>query len=220
MGADVSKWMFVGTILNLLNMKKTQFWMVAALLLMSFALQAQPPRGGRPEGRPGRGERFQMPEVLADTVFAETRTAQMTEKYQLSEQQKASVYALNLEYASKLQFDPSVMGDMNQGERKDPRSMSDAERQEFFRQMQERMGRMQDAMAEIEDNQKAYDLAIKELFTKEQYKQYKKDRRKEDNERQVRMQGGFGGPRGGGFGGPGGGFGGPGGGFGGPGGGF
>ena len=97
--------------------------------------------------------------------------------------------------------------------------MSDAERQEFFQQMQERMAKVQDAWAEIEDNQKAFDLAMKEILTKDQYKLYKKDRRKEDSERQ-RMQGG---PRGGGFGpgGPGrGGFGGPGGGFGGPGGGF
>jgi hypothetical protein len=61
---------------------------------------------------------------------------------------------------------------------------------------------------------------MKEILTKDQYKLYKKDRRKEDAERQ-RMQGGFGGP-GGGPGGPGRGFGGPGGrgGFGGPGGGF
>ena len=195
----------------------------AALLLMSLNLQAQPPQGGRPGGRPGERpgrEEFKMPEVLADTVYAETKTAEMAEKYQLTEEQFAQVFALNLEYASKLQFDPSIMGERNQGERKDPRSMSDAERQEFFNQMQERMMKVQDAWAEIEDNQKAFDLSMKEILTKDQYKLYKKDRRKEDAERQ-RMQGGFGGP-GGGPGGPGRGFGGPGGrgGFGGPGGGF
>lgn len=206
-------------------MKKILTLTAAALLLMSLNLQAQPPQGGRPggrpEGRPERGE-FKMPEVLADTVYAETRTADMAEKYQLTEEQFAQVFALNLEYASKLQFDPSIMGERNQGERKDPRSMSDAERQEFFNQMQERMVKVQDAWAEIEDNQKAFDLAMKEILTKDQYKLYKKDRRKEDAERQRRMQGprgGMGGPGGpggrGGFGGPGGGFGGPGGGFGG-----
>ena len=196
----------------------------AALLLMSLNLQAQPPQGGRPGGRPGERpgrEEFKMPEVLADTVYAETKTAEMAEKYQLTEEQFAQVFALNLEYASKLQFDPSIMGERNQGERKDPRSMSEAERQEFFNQMQERMMKVQDAWAEIEDNQKAFDLAMKEILTKDQYKLYKKDRRKEDAERQRRMQGprgGMGGPGGpgrGGFGGPGGGFGGPGGGFGG-----
>ena len=199
-------------------MKKILTLTAAALLLMSLNLQAQPPQGGRPGGRPGR-EEFKMPEVLADTVYAETKTAEMAEKYQLTEEQFAQVFALNLEYASKLQFDPSIMGERNQGERKDPRSMSEAERQEFFNQMQERMMKVQDAWAEIEDNQKAFDLAMKEILTKDQYKLYKKDRRKEDAERQRRMQG----PRGGGFGpgGPGrGGFGGPGGGFGGPGGGF
>ena len=198
---------------------KKHLMIAAALLLASLTLQAQPPQGGRPGGRPGRGEGFKMPEVLPDSIYASNRTSDMTEKYQLTEEQVPQVFALNLEYASKLQFDPAIMGDRNQGERKDPRSMSDAERQQFFQQMQERMAKVQDAWAEIEDNQKAFDLAMKEILTKDQYKLYKKDRRKEDAERQ-RMQGG---PRGGGFGpgGPGrGGFGGPGGGFGGPGGGF
>lgn len=199
---------------------KKHLLIAAALLLASLTMQAQPPQGGRSGGRPGRGEGFKMPEVLADTVYAETRTSEMAEKYTLTEEQVPQVFALNLEYASKLQFDPSILGERKEGERKDPRSMSEAERQEFFQQMQERMMKVQDAWAEIEDNQKAFDLAMKEILTKDQYKLYKKDRRKEDAERQ-RMQGGFGGP-GGGPGGPGRGFGGPGGrgGFGGPGGGF
>ena len=198
---------------------KKHLLIAAALLLASISMQAQPPQGGRPGGRPGRGEGFKMPEVLPDSIYAGNRTAEMTEKYTLTEEQVPQVFALNLEYASKLQFDPSILGERKEGERKDPRSMSDAERQQFFQQMQERMMKVQDAWAEIEDNQKAFDLAMKEILTKDQYKLYKKDRRKEDNERQRRMQG----PRGGGFGpgGPGrGGFGGPGGGFGGPGGGF
>ena len=97
-----------------------------------------------------------------------------------------------------------LFGPRQEGERKDPRSMSESERQEFFQQMQERMAKMQDAWAEIEDNQKAFDLAMKDILNKDQYKQYKKDRRKEEAERQRRMQGGMGGPRGG-MGGPGGG---------------
>lgn len=203
-------------------------WMMAASLLLSANMMAQPPQGGRPQGgRPGRGEGFKMPEMLSDTAYAETKTAEMAEKYKLTDEQKTAIYALNLEYASKLQIDYASFGmgqPQQQGERKDPRSMSDSERQEFFQQMQERMEKMQDRMAEVEDSQKAYDLSIKEILDKDQYKLYKKDRRRKDNERQRRMQGGMGGP-GGGFGGPGGGFpgggmGGPGGGFGGPGGGF
>lgn len=200
---------------------KKHLMIAAALLLASLSLQAQPPQGGRPGGRPGRGEEFKMPEVLPDSVYAANRTADMTEKYQLTEEQVPQVFALNLEYASKLQFDPAIMGPRQEGERKNPRNMSDAERQEFFQQMQERMAKVQDAWAEIEDNQKAFDLSMKEILTKDQYKLYKKDRRKEDAERQ-RMQGGpgFGGPGGGpggrgGFGGPGGRGGGFGGGFGG-----
>ena len=197
---------------------KKHLLIAAALLLASLTMQAQPPQGGRPGGRPGRGEEFKMPEVLPDSIYAANRTSEMTDKYQLTEEQVPQVFALNLEYASKLQFDPSIMGERNEGERKDPRSMSESERQEFFQQMQERMAKVQDAWAEIEDSQKAFDLSMKEILTKDQYKLYKKDRRKEDAQRQ-RMQGGsrggFGGPGRGGFGGPGGGFGGPGGGFGG-----
>jgi len=190
-------------------MKKMIFGTLAAMLLMSVNVQAQPPQGGRP----GKGgEEFKMPEFLTDTVYAETKTAEMADKYQLSDEQMASVYALNMEYAYKLQMDPAIMGDRSKdGERKDPRSMTEEERQAFFQQMQERRALMEEAQAEIEDNQKAYDLAIKEIFTKDQYKQYKKDRKAQSKRP---SQGGPGGRNGGGPGGPGngGGFGGPGGG--------
>ena len=200
-------------------MKKMVLWMMAASLLLSANMMAQPPQGGRPQGgRPGRGDGFKMPEMLSDTAYAETKTAEMAEKYKLTDEQKTAIYALNLEYASKLQIDYASFGmgqPQQQGERKDPRSMSDSERQEFFQQMQERMEKMQDRMAEVEDSQKAYDLSIKEILDKDQYKLYKKDRRRKDNERQRRMQGGMGGGRPGGMGpggfpgggmGPGGGF--------------
>lgn len=199
---------------KLLFMKKVFHSVMAALLLCSVNLMAQP-QGGFPgdapqEGREGRGHRFEMPKVLSDTAYAETKTAEMAEKYQLTDEQKEKVYALNFEYAPKLQIDYEALGmgrpQGENGERMNPRNMTDEQRQQFFQQMQERMAKMQDAMAEVEDNQKAFDLAIKEILTKDQYKLYKKDRRKEEADRQRRMQGGMGGPRGG-MGGPGGGFG-------------
>ena len=204
-----------------MTMKKVLFWTLAAMLLCSVNMQAQPPQGGfqggRQGGRPGRGQGFEMPKVLSDTAYAETRTADMVEKYQLTDEQKEKVYALNFEYASKLQIDYAALGmgrpEGENRERQDFRNMSDEQRQQFFQQMQERMAKMQDAMAEVEDRQKAFDLAMKDILDKDQYKKYKKDRKKEDAERQQRM-GGMGGPRGG-MGGPRGGFGGPGGGFGG-----
>jgi len=164
------------------------------------------------------------PEPMSDSLWAATRTQEMVEKYTLTPEQEGPVFELNLQYAGKLEYRPQ----RPEGEeRKDPRSMTDEERQAFFGQMQERMAEMQEKMAEIKQNKKVYENALKELLTKDQFKAYRKDERKKESEQQERMQrgmgGGFpgGGPGGrGGFGGPGGGFGGPGGGFGGPGGGF
>ena len=198
-------------------MKKVLFFAMASLLLCSVNLMAQP-QGGFPgapqEGRQGRGPRFEMPKYLSDTVYAQTKTAEMAEKFTLTDEQKEKVYALNFEYAPKLQINYEALGmgrpEGEEGQRQNPRNMTDEQRQQFFQQMQERMAKMQDARAEVEDNQKAFDLAIKDILTKDQYKLYKKERRREENERQRRMQGIGGGPRGG-FGGPGGGFGGPGG---------
>lgn len=167
----------------------------AALLVgtaMLFAQQPQqPPQGGRPEA----------PKPLTP----EEKTAQMAQDYDLTAEQEAAVLELNKQYDGKLEFRFEGFGQGN-GERKDPRNMSDAERQEFFEQMQERMAQMQEKQALIEKDQKAYDKALKEILTKDQFKAYRKDQRKKEEERQQRMggpRGGFGGP---GMGGPGGGF--------------
>ena len=177
----------------------------AALLVGTATLFAQqpqqPPQGGRPE----------RPKVLTP----EEKTAQMAQDYDLTPEQEASVLELNKQYDGKLEFRFEGFGQGN-GERKDPRNMSDAERQQFFEQMQERMAQMQEKQAQMDKDQKAYDKALKEILTKDQYKAYRKDQKKKEEERQQRMggpRGGFGGP---GMGGPGGGF--PGGGMGGPGG--
>ena len=174
----------------------------AALLVGTATLFAQqPPQGGRPEA----------PKPLTP----EEKTAQMAQDYDLTAEQEAAVLELNKQYDGKLEFRFEGFGQGN-GERKDPRNMSDAERQQFFEQMQERMAQMQEKQAQIEKDQKAYDKALKEILTKDQFKAYRKDQKKKEEARQQRMggpRGGFGGP---GMGGPGGGF--PGGGMGGPGG--
>lgn len=187
----------------------------ALLIACSLSLMAQP-QGGRGGERPdGERPEFKMPEVLSDSLYAASRTEEMIEKYSLTDEQIPAVWNLNFAYASKLQFSPMSEG-LEKGERKDPRSMSESERNEFFRQMQQRMAEMQEANEIREENQKAYDNEIKEILTKDQFKAYRKDRKKEENERQKTM-GGRGGRMGGPGGGPGGrgGFGGPGGGFGG-----
>lgn len=193
----------------------------AAGLLFAVSLQAQ-------EGRP---ERPAFREPMSDSLFAATRTQEMVKNYGLSPEQEGPVLELNLKYADKLQFRPMGMGREN-GERPDFRSMSPEERMAFFEKMQSQMGDMQDRMAERQKAMKAFEDELKGILTKDQFKAYRKDRRKQEAEMQRRMQngrggreGGFGGPGGprGGFGGRGGGFGGggAGGGFGGdPGGGF
>ena len=203
-------------------MKMKNVLAAAAGVLCAVSLWAQ-------EGRP---EPPAFPEPMSDSLWAASRTQEMVEKYGLTPEQEGPVFNLNLQYAGKLEMRFERPGGEN-GERKDPRSMTEEERQAFFEQMQQRMEEMEEKRAEIDANRKAYETSLKELLTKDQFKAYRKDERKKENERQNRMQqgmggrpgmGGPGGPGGrggrGGFGGPGGGFGGPGGGFGGPGGGF
>ena len=188
----------------------------AGLMLGAACLFAQAPQG--PDGDRNRPDG---PRELPAALTPEEKTALMTEKYKLTPEQQEAVLALNQEYDGKLDFRPEAR---EEGERKDPRSMSESERQVFFEQMMDRMDEMQEKMAQVQKDQKDYDKQMKNILDKEQYKEYRKEMRQREQERQrmqnaMGPQGGFpGGP--GGFGGPGGpgGFGGPGGGFGGPGG--
>ena len=124
----------------------------AALLVGTATLFAQqPPQGGRPEA----------PKPLTP----EEKTAQMAQDYDLTAEQEAAVLELNKQYDGKLEFRFEGFGQGN-GERKDPRNMSDAERQEFFEQMQERMAQMQekqivDKLLEIYDTDR--DSALKHV---------------------------------------------------------
>ena len=88
---------------------------------------------------------------------------------------------------------------------------------EFFEKAMAQAQDMEKIMAEIEENNKMYDNALKALLDKKQFRAYQKEKRRKEIEERRRFESMFmGGP--GGFGGFGGGFGGPGGGFGGPGG--
>lgn len=157
----------------------------AGLLLGAATLLAQ-----APQGEP------KLPKALSP----EEKTAQMAQDYDLTPEQEAAVLELNKLYDGKLEFRPE--GFPPQGERKDPRQMSESERQQFFAQMQERMAQMQERQQQMEKDQKAYDKAIKGILDKEQFKAYKKDQREREKKMQERMGGGprgFGGPGGGGF---------------------
>ena len=204
-------------------MKKTLLLIVAGLCAGTMCLFAQPGGfggggfgGGFPGGgRPG-GAEFKMPE-LPPLPTPEEKTAEQIEKFGIREDQKEALLELNKRYDGKLEYRPE------QTDMQDMREMSDDERQEFMNKMMERMQEMEKIQNEIEDNNKAYENALKALLDKKQFRAYQKDKRQKETEQRRRMEsmfmggdfGGFGGP-GGGFGG--GGFGGPGGGFGGPGG--
>ncbi len=206
--------------INTTNMKRMILLTAAGLLVGAVCAFAQGPGGfpggGFPGGGdfPGRGE-FRMPE-LPPELSPEDKTAEMAELFGLSEEQKATLLELNRRYEGKLEYRPQ------QQEMRDIREMSDAERQEMFEKMMAQRQDMEKIMAEIEENNKTYDNALKALFDKKQFRLYQREKRRKETEQRRRMEsafGGFGGGfPGGGFGGPGGGFGGPGGGFGGPGG--
>lgn len=174
---------------------------VATLLVGITVLNAQPPQGRRgPQGQ--ERPEMKLPEVLSP----EEKTALMAQDYNLTPEQEKAVLELNKQFDGKLDFRPEGFG--QEGERKDPRQMSEAERRAFFEKMQERMAEMEERQQQIQKDQKEYDKALKGILDKDQFKAYRKDQRKREREMQDRMGGprGFGGPggpggRGGGFGG-------------------
>ena len=190
-------------------MKKLFLLAVAGMMAGALCASAQPPMGmGQMPPMGQMPEGMEMPKILTP----EEKTAEMAQKYNLTDEQQAAVLELNKKYDGKLELR------MEQTEQRDFRKMTDAEREQFMNEMMNRMQDMQAKQAEIEKNQKAYENDLSSILDKKQLRKYRTDQRRAEAERQQAMQRGFGGggmmPPGGGF--PGGGF--PGGGFGGPGG--
>ena len=154
-------------------------------VLCAVTLFAQEGRRG------GRGERGAMPEPVTDSVWIIQRTQEMVEKYTLTPEQEVLVRAINTKYADKMNFTPQRMGMADEnGNQVDFRSMTDAQRQEFFQKMQAQMGDMQEKMQERQKARKDYEDELEGVLDKNQLKAYRKDRRKEEAEMQRRMQGG------------------------------
>ncbi len=175
--------------------------------VLSASAQFPPMGGGMPPmGGMQMPEGMEMPKILTP----EEKTAEMAQKYDLTDEQQTALLALNQKYDGKLE----IRMNQEEGERPDIRKMSDEERQAYFNKMMDQMGDMQAKQAEVEKNQKAYEEELKNIFDKKQLRKYRTDQRRAEAERQAAMQRGMGGFPGGGF--PGGGM--PGGGF--PGGGF
>ena len=193
-------------------MKALRILAAAAGVLCAVSLFAQ-------EGRPGRGQRGeapQMQEPVTDSVWVLNRTQEMTEKYNLTAEQAEAVRAINEKYAPQMNFTPQRMGMTDEnGERIDFRSMTDEQRAAFFEKMQSQQAEMQERMQTMQKARKDYEDELEAVLTKDQLKAYRKDRRRQEAEMQRRMQGGMGGGRPGGMGpggfpgggmGPGGGF--------------
>ena len=170
--------------------------------MMAGALSASaqfPPMGGMPMGQMPEG--MEMPKILTP----EEKTAEMAQKYGLTDEQQTALLALNQKYDGKLELRME-----QQGEQQDFRKMTDAERQEFMNKMMSQMQDMQAKQAEIEKNQKAYENDLASILDKKQMRKYRTDLRRAEAERQAAMQRSFGGGMmppggfGGGF--PGGGF--------------
>ena len=189
-------------------MKKIFLLTVAGLMAGALCVSAQPPMGmGQMPPMGQMPEGMEMPKILTP----EEKTAEMAQKYNLTDEQQAAVLELNKKYDGKLELRME-----QQTEQRDFRKMTDAEREKFMNEMMSRMNEMQEKQAEIEKNQKAYENDLSSILDKKQLRKYRTDQRRAEAEREQAMQRGFGGgmmPPGGGF--PGGGF--PGGGFGGPG---
>ena len=178
-------------------MKALRILAAAAGVLCAVSLFAQ-------EGRPGRGERGERPqfqEPMTDSMWVETRTQEMAEKYELSAEQVEAVRAINTKYAPQMNFTPARMGMVDEnGERIDFRKMTDEQRAAFFEKMQSQQAEMQEKMQAMQQARKDYEKELEEVLTKDQLKAYRKDRRRQEAEMQRRMQGGMGGGRPGGMG--------------------
>lgn len=177
---------------------------VAGMMAGALCVSAQPPMGmGQMPPMGQMPEGMEMPKILTP----EEKTAEMAQKYNLTDEQQVALLELNKKYDGKLELR------MEQTEQRDFRKMTDAEREQFMNEMMNRMQDMQAKQAEIEKNQKAYENDLSSILDKKQLRKYRTDQRRAEAERQQAMQRGFGGMPGGGMMPPGGGF--PGGGFGG-----
>ena len=182
-------------------MKKIFLLTVAGLMAGALCASAQPPMGmGQMPPMGAMPQMGQMPEgmEMPKVLTPEEKTAEMAQKYNLTDEQQVALLELNKKYDGKLEIR------MEQTEQRDFRKMTDAEREQFMSEMMNRMQEMQEKQAEVEKNQKAYENDLASILDKKQMRKYRTDLRRAEAERQAAMQRGFGGgmmPPGGGFGG-------------------
>lgn len=165
-----------------------------------------------------------MQDLPEATIVSETES--MVAQYGLNEDQAAKLLDLNKQYLGKVSYPvilpPEAEEAMKNASANRPAGGAGGFNmgnmtQEDRDQMMSMMNQMQDMMAQIEENQTAYEDGLASILDKKQMKKWKKAKKHYQTEQQIRMErefgamGGFGGGFGGDFGGFGGGM--PGGGF-------
>ena len=191
--------------------------LVVVLAALPFVAYAQMPGMQMPN----------MQDLPEATIVSETES--MVAQYGLNEDQAAKLLDLNKQYLGKVSYPvilpPEAEEAMKNASANRPAGGAGGFNmgnmtQEDRDQMMSMMNQMQDMMAQIEENQTAYEDGLASILDKKQMKKWKKAKKHYQTEQQIRMErefgamggfgGGFGGgmPGGGGFGDgmPGGGF--------------
>lgn len=162
-------------------MKQIVIAMAAALMLSSTAMAQDDKQGKRDGKRPDKTEMIQH------------RTDEVAKKYNLTEQQKEQLKALNTKYADNFGRGMGPRG--GRGGRPDMQRQGDNKRERPQQGQRpqltdEQKAQMEKARQEREESMKAYDAELQKIMTPEQYQAYKADMEKN------RRQGGGRGPRG------------------------
>lgn len=160
--------------------------LVAAALLWATGMNAQP--GGQGGERP------------SDEEMVERMTSMLVERYGLSDDQSAKLKELNAEYAGKMpmmggggpQGGQGGQGGPGAGERPDSLQAPPAgERPEGGERPEMSDEDREARRAEMQATMEAYEAALKEIFTDEQFAAYEQDKQ------ERRERGPQGGPQGG-----------------------
>ena len=194
--------------------------MIIALALVPFLMHAQMPMGMPPMGMPmGMGMGAPTMQDLPEQTITEY-TDQMVAELKLDDNQGAQLLELNKQYLGKITYPvvlpPEAEKAMDEAKNAAPtdmaamaeafNNMTSEDREKMMSSMQE----MDDMMAQIEDNQLAYENGLKAILTKKQMRAWKKGKTRYNNEQRLRMEqqmndafnrmggGGFGGGFGGG----------------------
>ncbi len=191
--------------------------MIIALALVPFLMKAQMPMG-MPMGM-GMGAPAMMQDLPEQTITEQTD--KMVEELGLDDNQGAQLLELNKQYLGKITYpvvlppeaEKAMNEAANEANKTDMAAMAEAFNNMTSEDREKMMSSMQDMenmMAQVEDNQLAYEDGLKSILTKKQMRAWKKGKTRYNNEQRLRMEqqmadafsrmdGGFGGGFGGGF---------------------